>query len=186
MPADSPGREQMRRARRRPLWTSGPQTKALALGREGIERMIPHRPPMLLLDVIDLVDLDQRAIRGARRIDAGDPVFAGHFPNRPVYPGIHLLEIMGQLGLCLYALGVQQRGPAPDEDTEPRMVDARLIRVHDAVFQESVSPGDYLTVYAQQVGDDGDDAYTAIYVGQIMRQQTVCAIVVLEVYLAGN
>lgn len=69
-------------------------------GREGIERLVPHRPPFLYIDRVLAAD-SQRA--EARVTFPGDlPLFAGHFPGRPTVPGVMLLEAMAQAALVLY------------------------------------------------------------------------------------
>ncbi len=71
-------------------------------GQEEIKRLIPHRDPFLLLDRIENVDLTQKAIIGMRHINPADPLFKGHFPDYPIYPGVLQLEFIGQLAICYY------------------------------------------------------------------------------------
>ena len=71
----------------------------LQIGRRDIERILPHRDPFLLLDRLTGIDLAGELITGTRTVRRDDPVFEGHFPESPVYPGVLELEMIGQLGL---------------------------------------------------------------------------------------
>jgi 3-hydroxymyristoyl/3-hydroxydecanoyl-(acyl carrier protein) dehydratase len=165
-----------RSTRREPLWTPDDRAVSVSIRRDGITRLIPHREPFLFVDEITDVDLDARAVRGRRRIDPEDAVFAGHFPGRPIYPGVLQLEMIGQLGLCLMHF-VSSGSTAITAATTPR--DARAIRIHSAQFQAPVQPGDDLTLICQAV--DVND-YTGICAGQVWRGATLCSFGFMEVY----
>src|SRR3989442_14078314 len=91
----------MRSWRRRPLWEPGATTRPVHHDRSAVERILEHRDPFLFVDAITDVDLDARCLRGSRRVDPEDPVFAGHFPGRPVYPACLPPAIMGLMRPCL-------------------------------------------------------------------------------------
>ena len=64
----------LRRARRGPLWSPGPDTRVIPPGELPLTGLIPHRPPFLLVDAINVVDLVQGAIAGERTLAVDDPV----------------------------------------------------------------------------------------------------------------
>jgi len=108
----------------------------VVLDRAGIERMIPHRAPFLLLDAVTALSED--AITAVRRVDAGDPLFDGHFPDQPVLPGVLLLEMMAQ------ALLVLHRHSFPQD----RLLFIAKIK---SKFLEPVRPGAELIVSGRRV-----------------------------------
>ena len=142
------------------------------LGPTELDAMIPHRDPFRLIDGIDHYDASASTIRGHRAVAPDDPVFAGHFPGEPVYPGVLLLEMLGQLGLCLLYL---------DDTAEAGSAGARLLKVHHATFLAPVVPGAALTLEARALESD---AITASIAGQVWHADTLCAVAILEVYLA--
>jgi 3-hydroxymyristoyl/3-hydroxydecanoyl-(acyl carrier protein) dehydratase len=134
--------------------------------------LLPHRPPFLLIDAVDAVDLEHRTIRGRRALKRDDPVFKGHFPGHPVYPGVLQIEAMGQLAVCLAGL-MAAAGPPP------RIM---MTKVLNATFVAPLLPGDDLVIHGTVVEDDGLIAVTA---GQIYKAGQLAALAVQEGHHVG-
>jgi 3-hydroxyacyl-[acyl-carrier-protein] dehydratase len=163
--------------RRRPVFTPGPASARVDLGRAALERMLPHRDPFLLIRGVDVVDLDQAALAGWLRVDPADPVLRGHFPGDPVYPGVLLVEAIGQLGICLQHLLAKGAARVDDDDAPQRL---RLLKVHHALFQGAVRPGESCAVLARSL-EQSD--YVSTCIGQVVHGDEVKALAVFEVYL---
>ena len=103
-------------------------------GRDGIEAILPHRDPFLLLD--EVVELEPgRRVVARREVRAEDPWFAGHFPGRPVMPGVLIVEAMAQAGAVAVLIEEQNRGKI-----------AFFAGIDDCRFKRIVEPGDTLTL----------------------------------------
>ncbi len=167
----------MRRLRRGPLLPRGAGVE-VALGRTALEQLLPHRPPMLLVDAIEAVGLTQQAVRGTRLLHASDLGFAGHFEDGAIYPGVLTIEAIGQLALTLLHFVGAQTTEVPADAVPARV---RATHIHHATFFSPLTPGDRLTLHAQVV----DYSLTMVAAGQAFNNGTLAAIAVSEVYVDG-
>jgi 3-hydroxymyristoyl/3-hydroxydecanoyl-(acyl carrier protein) dehydratase len=171
----------LREFRKKPLFEPGslphkPGTsEGKEAGRDEIEKIIPHRPPMLLIDTLTGIDVKEGLISGNRYIDPGDPVFRGHFPEFPVYPGVLEVEMIGQLGLCLYYFIANDTTAVEDH---ARPVDIRATRIMGAIYLEPLLPGAAAVVLAKSLDFDG---FFGTAIGQVLSDGKVCCVAAGEV-----
>jgi len=108
-------------------------------GRDVIESLIPHRPPFLLVDEILELEPGKRVV-GRREIRADDWWFPGHFPERPVMPGVLTIEAIAQAGAVAVLADEANRGKIPF-----------FAGIDDCRFKRVVEPGDVLTLECEFV-----------------------------------
>jgi 3-hydroxyacyl-[acyl-carrier-protein] dehydratase len=103
----------------------------------GIQRLLPHRYPMLLVDRV--LELAEDTVVAEKLVTANDPFLQGHFPGRPIVPGVLIVEAIAQAaGLWVMAQEPQQRGR-----------DIALVGIDRARFRRPVVPGDTLLLTAR-------------------------------------
>ena len=100
-----------------------------------IHRLLPHRYPFLLVDRVVALEPNKRVL-AYKHITANEPFFQGHFPGRPVMPGVLVVEALAQAGGLL-----TQLSKADDDETEQVFY---LVKVDNAKFSRMVVPGDRL------------------------------------------
>jgi 3-hydroxyacyl-[acyl-carrier-protein] dehydratase len=106
-----------------------------------IMQAIPHRYPMLMIDrVVDMV-LDQTAV-GVKNVSINETFFQGHFPGHPVMPGVLIVEAMAQTAAVLV---VETLGP----DAAGKVV--YFMTIENAKFRRPVVPGDQLRIHVAKV-----------------------------------
>ena len=110
-------------------------TVQLPIDAVGIQKLLPHRYPFLLVDRVTELEPSVRIV-AYKNVSVNEQFFQGHFPGHPVMPGVLVIEAMAQAGGLL---GYLSRDTAPDKD----MI-SYLVKVDDAKFSRMVVPGDRL------------------------------------------
>lgn len=151
-------------------------TVQVNFGKPEIDKIIPHRAPFSLITTITAVNIADAIIETTCFVDPNDPVFAGHFPGMPVYPGVFQIEGMGQAGLCL-AYFIKNNTLEIDSTSEP--VKGLFTRVHNAGFNKGVMPGDTLTMRVKSLEDDD---FMGLMSAQVLINNEVYSHSILEVY----
>ena len=108
----------------------------MTLDINGILDVLPHRYPFLLVDRVIELEPNKR-VRAIKNVTFNEPFFQGHFPGRPVMPGVLVIEAMAQAGGLLTQLSVK-----PGEHREGQLF--YLVKVDNCRFNRMVVPGDQL------------------------------------------
>ena len=111
-------------------------TKAL-LDIHQILKLLPHRYPILLVDRVVALEKG-KSIRALKNVTINEPFFMGHFPHRPVMPGVLMLEAMAQAAALL---SFATQGVTPDDKTV-----YYFAGIDGARFKRPVEPGDQLVM----------------------------------------
>jgi len=115
-----------------------PARKEIDINR--IMQMIPHRYPFLMIDrVVDLVSGESCV--GIKNVTINEPFFQGHFPGRPVMPGVLLIEAMAQTAAVIV---VEKLGP----ENEGKLV--YFMTIDEARFRKPIGPGDRVMIHCRK------------------------------------
>ncbi|MEY3238331.1 MAG: hypothetical protein RI883_2432 [Bacteroidota bacterium] len=95
-----------------------------------IEKMLPHRFPFLMVDKI--MEINEESIIGVKNITMNEPIFTGHFPGNPIFPGVLQIEAMAQVG-GIFALSKVE---------DPHLYTTYFMKIDKVKFKQKVIPGD--------------------------------------------
>jgi len=109
----------------------------IEVGIEKIIKDLPHRYPFLLIDKVTILEPFKQAI-GFKNVTFNEPHFTGHFPDRPIMPGVLIIEAMAQAGAIL----IMNSGEDKKEDNL-----VYFMGIDNAKFRKPVIPGDVLELH---------------------------------------
>ena len=112
----------------------------LSLNINEIKECLPHRYPMLLVDKIEDLKLGESAV-GIKNVTCNEPFFQGHFPTRPIMPGVLIVEAMGQTAGIVVAKTMQL-------EKEGGLV--YFMSMDGVKFRKLVQPGDVLKLHVEK------------------------------------
>jgi 3-hydroxyacyl-[acyl-carrier-protein] dehydratase len=121
-------------------------SRGMVIDIAGIMRAIPHRYPFLLIDRVIELFPNVSAI-GIKNVTANEAFFQGHFPGRPVMPGVLIIESMAQTAAVLVVgtLGPEEAGKL-----------VYFMSVEGAKFRRPVGPGDQLRIHVEKQRNRGN------------------------------
>jgi len=112
-----------------------------SLDLDEIQRILPHRYPFLLVDRIISLELGKRIV-GVKNVSINEPFFQGHFPGRPIMPGVLIIEALAQTGGILALLST------PEHLGNPFIF---LMTMDKVRFRKPVLPGDQLRLEVESL-----------------------------------
>lgn len=110
-----------------------------AMDIRAIQRIMPHRYPMLLVDRVLTLDGDRRAV-GVKNVSINEPFFEGHYPGTPIMPGVLIVEAMAQLGGLLLSQKLEHTGKI-----------AVLLSLDRVKLRHPVTPGDQMMIEVETI-----------------------------------
>lgn len=109
---------------------------SLSLNREDIQKILPHRPPFLMIDRV--IEANSERVVAIKDVLADEFFFEGHFPNNPIMPGVLIVEAMAQTCLILYSYNFE-------------IEDLLYLVKEKSHFYHPVYPGDQLRIVAKKI-----------------------------------
>jgi 3-hydroxyacyl-[acyl-carrier-protein] dehydratase len=145
-------------ALKQPLVDDRPDTTLMA--QADVEDHLPQRDPFRFVDRVTLLDAEEHVIVARFDLARAAAIFGGHFPGRPLFPGVLQIEAIGQAGIIL--------GTAEGAD----VTGFALTHVRAARFMRPVPPGGELEIIARTF----DDGLFRTVVGQVLRDGEICSV----------
>jgi len=152
-----------------PLFDRSERERGPLADEVAIRALLPHRRPFLFLDRITRLDTATGVVVGRYDIQRDSGLLAGHFPGRPIWPGVLQVEAVGQAGLCLVRAIDREADGAP-------LPGLHLTDILSARFATPITPGPDVEIVACIVRD----GLFTIVVGQCLQRDHVCSAVALR------
>ena len=116
----------------------------MKITKDDIKKYLPHREPFLFID--EVIDIDINNEIHARKYISKDEYFLkGHFPDNPIFPGVIIIEALGQASGIL---GFMKMGKTPEEGSIYVLAGVDKVR-----FRRRVRPGDTIDIYSKVLGE---------------------------------
>lgn len=145
---------------------------SISFGIERIKQLLPHRYPMLLVDRVESIEKGKKIV-AIKNVTINEEFFNGHFPGKPVMPGVLIVEAMAQVSGIL-ALDAVERS------TEGSLV--YFLSIDNAKFRKPVEPGDTLEIHSTILTNKASICKfecEAFVKGKKVAEATICAKVVV-------
>ena len=137
-----------------------------------IKELIPHRYPFLLIDGIQTLTPNESAT-GIKNVSVNEPFFEGHFPDRPVMPGVLIIESMAQTAGCLVVASL-------GKESEGKLV--YFMTIEKARFRKPVVPGDRLIINVEKLRSRGSVFKFSgeAYVGEVLAAEASFSAMIVD------
>ena len=137
-----------------------------------IKELIPHRYPFLLIDGIQTLTPNESAT-GIKNVSINEPFFEGHFPDRPVMPGVLIIEAMAQTAGCLVVASL-------GKESEGKLV--YFMTIEKARFRKPVVPGDRLIINVEKLRSRGSVFKFSgeAYVGEVLAAEASFSAMIVD------
>jgi 3-hydroxyacyl-[acyl-carrier-protein] dehydratase len=112
--------------------------------KEDIKKYLPHREPFLFVDEVVNID-EENGIHAKKRVSEDEYFLQGHFPDNPIFPGVIIIEALGQASGIL---GFVKMNKTPEEGSIYVLAGVDKVR-----FRKRVRPGDNIDLYSKVLGE---------------------------------
>lgn len=147
-------------------------TELTAMNIAEILKSLPHRYPFLMIDKIIKIDRDETAV-GIKNVTYNEPIFQGHFPESPIFPGVLIIEAMAQTA---GAIVIKHDSAGSD-----RKNIVLMLGVDKAKFRKPAGPGDVIEFHIAKIQrrrNVGRYAAKAIVDGTIIAEAEITAMII--------